>query len=250
VRIPKYHSLVSIGMLAACCAGANAATITAGTTTTVASGAIAPGSANDYTFFGAGNGAGAPGNQPTDLTNFTAVDAPGANEYGNTPRNYPWPSYSSVTAPGGSSAFVTGIVQTAPGYSEYENLAILTLGAGGPSSFTFNVLFGNTDRNGPGDASISLSSDGGAAVTADVTEPTTPTNDFVSFFVTDAVAGDTFTFGATSLFNNPTDPGAPANPYIGGITVSDEVFSAPEPSSLALLSVGLGGVFLRRRRNG
>jgi hypothetical protein len=218
-------------------ASAHAAVITAGSTATVAEGAIAPGNASNYVFFGGSGSSFSQGSQPTNLTNFT-ITVPPPNEYGNNPTNVPLPSYSSVIAPGGVTAFVTGISYAAPGDGP-SDLVTLSFGNAGPSAFTFYVLYGNTDRNAVQTTSIGVSSNGGIPASVLVTDTAVPTNNFLSFSVAGAMLGDTFTFSATSF--------GPDQAYIGAITVS-AILDAPEPSSMAILGAGLvGGMFLRRR---
>ena len=231
--------------------------MTAGSATIIASGGTAPGGTADYLFFG-GTGNSYAGVQPTNLTNFS-LSAPRSNQYGNDygPRdgtggpggaygNSPNAPYSSVTAPGGSSSFISGIAYQGASGPTTADLFTLTLGSNSLSSFTFYVLVGNTDQDGPYDTGIGVSADGGAAVTASVTEPNIGVagaqNQFIAFLVTGAMTGDTFTFSAST-----PDAGSESDLHIGGVTV-DESAPAPEPGLLAILRVGLTGLWLRRRK--
>jgi PEP-CTERM motif len=152
-----------------------------------------------------------------------------------------------VTAPGGSSAFVSGIAVAGAsdsGPTTYD-LFTLTLTSSSLSNLTFYVLAGNTDQDNPYNTAIGVSSDGGATVTASFTEPdlgsTTPQADFVAFSITGATVGDTFDFYATT-----PGEGNGYDAYIGGVTVG--TVAAPEPGTLGLMGAGLTGLWLRRRR--
>jgi PEP-CTERM motif len=207
-----------------------AAVITAGSTTTVGGFAIPPGSGADYRFYG--NGA-----QPTNLTNFTQTALPPLQFDGAGS------TYTFVQPPIGGVAFQTGIAYLPT--SGTSDLATFTVSAGANQSFAIYVLYGNGDGIGaiPLDQSIGVSANGGAPVTTSVVD-TAGTNLFLEFDVTGANAGDTFTFSATA------DPGN--IPYIGGVSFGALTpTDVPEPATLALLSVGAGGLlFLRRPRNG
>src|ERR1700728_2595647 len=77
-----------------------AATISAGIQDPVANGGQAPGSAANYDFFDFGDFAG-----PINLTSFT-VSTAGVGQYPGVGQPIP---YTTVIAPGGSTAFTTGI---------------------------------------------------------------------------------------------------------------------------------------------
>lgn len=213
-------ALVTLGT-----ASAGAVTISAGSLSTVASGGIAPGSNTDTYFFGPSPAVSA----AEDLTDFTlggvASIFNGGSGYG----------YATIQAPGGSSVFSTGVAYV--GSSGTSNLATFTLNSGSDVSFTMYVEYGNTDANALDDSFIAVTANGSQTVTTSVTD-SAHVNDFVSFLVTDANAGDSFTISS----NGP-------RPYIGGVTFSlGGVTDVPEPASFALLGAGAAALGCLRRR--
>jgi hypothetical protein len=222
---------------------ASAATISAGTSSTVANGGTAPGSSADYTFFGNSSvefGLGA-GGQPTNLTDFT-VDTLGNAQY---PGNG---NYTSIKAPGGTNSFITGTLTENP--TNYPNttphtelLATFTPDAAG--DFSVYILDGNTDGVFVGNSTVGLGVNGGAEV-ATASQFLDGTNEFTEYTVTGALATDVFQVYATTS----TD----SYPSIGALTFALPAASSPVPEpgsiSLCLLGLSAGASLVRKRIRG
>jgi hypothetical protein len=142
------------------------------------------------------------------------------------------------------------------------------LGGGTPSGstqlafeiFAFNDpdLVGfmhSSDNNGPYDA-IRGTNDGGATWVAGLNYVSTG-NSFETLTAVDATTGfstleKTLSLGATSyqyIGVAFTFLGDDANGSAGEVTAIDNLFVVPEPSSFALFGLGLGGLYLLRRRS-
>jgi PEP-CTERM motif len=233
----RLSSLLSLSALATLALSfgpsAHATTVTAGSTTTVASGGIAPGSASNYDFsdFGASG--------PTNLTNFT-LNTDGTGQFpGNN-------LYSVVTAPDGSTDFTSGTTGTAY-FGDNATHLMATFSPSFSGDFDVWLLTGNTDLGFVTDASIGIGFDGGPAVTVAVDSNALTTNNFTEFEITGATAGETFQVYATG--SDGTNGYNFSETNLGGITFDANVAPVPEPASLALLGTGiLGGLGLLRRK--
>jgi hypothetical protein len=242
------HFFSLAGMIAAgtaffawCAPVVAAPVVVAGSVTTVGSGGIAPGTSANYKFFGDDPGAENAGTQPTNLTSFTETFFP-QFEFGASSS---FGSYSSLQAPGGSTAFTTGLgEEVVSGNSITANIATFQLNAGVNQAFSLYVLFGNTDGNEVADQSIGVSANGGTTVTTSVTD-TIATNDFLRFDVSGANAGDTFTIVATSAATDHFGDNSKVQPYAGGVTFGALV---PEPSTGCSLAFAVAGLLGWRRR--
>jgi hypothetical protein len=224
MRMYQLLSLTAFAALAFSCGpAAHATTVTAGSTTTVASGGIAPGSASNYDFSDFG------GSGPTNLTNFT-VNTNGTSQYqGNV-------AYSVVTAPDGSTDFTSGTTGTAY-FGDNANHLMATFSPTFSGDFDVWLLTGNTDLGFVTDASVGIGFDGGAAVTVAVDSNALTTNNFTEFQITGATAGETFQVYATG--SNGTHGYTTSETNMGGITFDADVAPVPEPAGLALLGTGL-----------
>lgn len=194
--------------------------ITFSGTTTVGEGATAPGSASNYDFFGVGQ---------SHLTNFTV-----------TPLDNSFPGnggYSTITAPGGSSAFRTG---TEYNSGNPANVILATFTATFNGSFTVYILNGNTDLPFVEDTEIGLGVSGGSEVSSPSLQADT-TNQFNIYTVTGVTAGEVFDIYAMGGNGVPGDES-----NVGGITFNAS--PVPEPSSLVLLGAGVLGAFGATRR--
>ncbi|HZL25498.1 MAG TPA: PEP-CTERM sorting domain-containing protein [Acidobacteriaceae bacterium] len=220
---------------------AHATTISAGTSSTVSNGGTAPGSSANYDFFGnvATENGGASANQPVNLTNFTVDPLANVVYQGNG-------NYTRIVAPGGSSAFTTGILTEVP--ANYPNTTphtdlLATFSPDAAGSFTVYILDANTDGIFVGNSSVGLGVNGGAEV-ATASNFTSGTNEFTKYTVTNALSTDVFQVYATTNINN--------YPSIGGLTFSavPATSPVPEPSSISLCLLGLsaGASVVRRMR--
>ncbi len=211
---------------------AHATSVTAGGTTTVASGGVAPGSASNYDFSDFG------GSGPTKLTNFT-LNTNGTGQFSGNG------GYSVVTAPDGSTAFSSGTTGTAY-YVDNATHLMATFSPTFSGDFNVWLLTGNTDLGFVTDVSIGLGFNNGTAVTVAVDSDALTTNNFTEFHVTGATAGETFQVYATG--SNGTHGFNFSETNMGGITF-DNVTPVPEPSSLLLIGTGLfGGISALRRK--
>lgn len=210
--------LILLALIVPRLAHAAAVSLTPGVTT-IADGGTAPGNGSDYVFFGDGN--------PIALPDFTLSNV--TAQYRGVSSNVP--PYSTLQAPTGGADFTTGIAYN--GNAGQINLATFTLQTGTNQNYAVFVLFGNSDGNAAFDQNISLSLNGGSAVTALVTD-TQSTNNFLTFNVAGLNAGDTLTFSATPAAQDAFGHADPV-PYIGAVSFA----VAPEPSMWTAL---LGGV--------
>jgi hypothetical protein len=206
---------------------AHAATISAVGSSVVANGGTAPGSAQNYDFFAVGQ---------SSLTGYTVTPTGILFGPGLFPGN-PAADYTQITAPGGSSAFYTGIDLDGSFPTTDTVLATFTSTSGG--DFYVYILDANSDGDVLGNSDVGLGVNGGGEVTI-ASNFTGHTNEFSQFLVTGATAGDTFQVYATSA---PGDRVA-----IGGITFDVPSAATPEPASLLLSLTGMGSALLMARR--
>jgi sugar lactone lactonase YvrE len=202
--------------------GSSGASVSPGVSSTVPNGGIAPGSASDYIFFGNSSVefGQAGGGQPSNLTNFT-VDTLNNVEY---PGNG---NYTTITAPGGTSAFTTGTVTENP--TNYPNTTphtqlLATFSPLHSGTFTVYILDGNTDGVFVGNSSVGIGVNGGAEISAP-THYLSGTNEFTQFTVSNASTSDVFQVYATTSTNS--------YPTIGGLTFTAGASGPLTPNTTA-----------------
>jgi len=111
------------------------------------------------------------------LPDFTlSVLAPNGFDPGG---GYP---YSYIKAPGGGASFQNGIIYTNSN-DQSINFFQLTLTSSSIQSLNIYLEYGVSDANGLDDTSLSISADGGAAVSAPITDGASE-NEFAEFTVT------------------------------------------------------------------
>lgn len=147
----------------------------------------------------------------------------------------------------GDSLSVNGVSHaTGQEYSGVaQELVTFTLGSDVPSDFVLSVLTDNVAGGTNNMASVSVvatSSSVGNPTSgssqAVAGSPTTASNDFYSFMVTNASPGDTVEIYATAASGTSES--------IGGVAFN--AVAMPEPGSLLLAGVGGAGLMFRRRR--
>ena len=196
--------------------------ITAGGQTLVASGGMAPGSPTNYDFGDFGNAG-----QPTVLTDFTVSTAGTLQFQGTT-------TYTSVIAPDGTGPFITGIAYDGVLGPAHTGL-IATFSPTSNGNFSVWVLDGNTDGISVGNVSVGLGVDGGAAVTTSTIY--NGSNEFTRYNVTGALTTSVFQVYATTDFNYAS---------LGGLTFTN-LTAVPEPSSIAMLGLGIAALLVSPR---
>lgn len=219
-----------------------------------------PGSPTDFTLFGnptqfslTNHYQDGVATQPTILNDFQAYAGADAqysygaqNDAGATNYN---PAYGSITTPGD----IDGTQKTGILYSrsaDAPDLVDFTLGGGSTfnyADFTVYVMISNAPASGLDDAQLfaSLYDPTGAVALATasplVIDATTTvgTATYEEFHITGASAGDILSLGALSANGNAA--------YLSGVSFQSN--AAPEPSTWAMLGLGLGVLaFFQRRR--
>ena len=159
----------------------------------------------------------------------TAITAPGAGNRGGASGGW---GYQQVIDDNGG-LFETGVLAHAAGGGE---LATLTT-SGGLTEMRLGVYTDNLDGTGWNPTVLEVSSDGGsAAVDASALQGTGQDGDVHWFDISGLSDGDVISISATAAPNG--------NGAIGGLIVA----RIPEPASLALLGLALGGIAMSCRQ--
>jgi hypothetical protein len=245
--------LLLLGMFAAVPAYA-AVTITP---TVYGTSSVMPGSPSDFTFFGnptqfATTKALEDGvaTQPTILNDFQAFAGADAQYTYGVQNNLPGTTYGSIGTPGGVDGSQTTGILYSRSSGPQPDLVDFLLGGGNNfdySSFDVFVMIANAPGSGLSDSALSANVyDMSGAVdlasftlgVTDIGSNAAGTANFYEFTITGAAAGDILELGATGANNSSA--------YLSGVSFKSN--SVPEPSTWAMIGLGLAALAFRQRR--
>jgi len=216
-----------------------------------------PGSSTDFTLFGnptqfanLKSTESGVATQPTILNDFQISTGANAQATFGTQNHAAGTPYSSITTPGGIDGSQTTGILFSRSSGPQPDLVDFLLGGGNNfnySSFTVYVMIGNAPGSGLSDQAIIANVyDPTGAVdlssftlgTTDIGANAAGTAEFYSFTITGASAGDILELGATGANNSSA--------YLGGVSFASNV--VPEPSTWAMMGLGLAALAFRLRR--